>query len=213
MPRDIVKTEIQDKWGVNHVYETVPYPFDKGINLKLRILKVIIKPLADVFSEVFTTNAADAREALEAASAGNPPATDETATDGAPEAASVEDPGDAYDVKALDVMDWSGLGELVDQIPQRLIDAGGAKLIAEILAETRRITPGATPEEKATRLVLSKPLARDHAYAGGNWPECLKACAWVLGVNYSPFSTDGSQGWGTMLSGLSDLLPIVRGEG
>ena len=211
MPREIQTTEIRDKDGQTHVYETVPYEFDKGIDLKLRILKVIVKPLGDALGELFTAQGAS--PGPQAAGQAPEGAAGPAEAPEGPEAADVADPGDSYDVRALDAMNWAGLGDLLEQIPDRLIAGGGSKLIAEILAETRRITPGEKATDSPTRINLREPRARDAAYSGGNWPECLKACAWILGVNYSPFSTGDSSDWKATLSGLRDLLPLVRGEG
>ena len=203
MPRTVVETEITDKWGTTHKYQTVPLPFDKAIDLKLDILKIVIRPLGDAFGELLGS----ASGLGEAESLGGAPSAS-----GGPEEAHVDDPGDSFDV-TTDSVDWSRLGELLEQLPERLIAAGGSRLLARILHDTSRISPPAEEGEKSKRLQLRDPKARDAAFSAGNWPECYKAVAWILGVNYSPFSTDNSSDWKSIWSDLRDLLPAVRGEG
>jgi len=180
MPRDQVHTMIADRDGVEHDYVTIPFAFDNAINLKLKILKIIVRPLVEGIQE-FAGFAKLAR-------AGE-------MTDG-----------------ELDAMSDARFGEIVDQIPERLILAGGADLLAEILKDTVRTTPGAGPDGQKLVLRLGKPAARDQAYSGGNWLEAYRAVAWVLAVNYAPFGTGGSGSLSDIWSALRDLLPRAMTE-
>lgn len=80
----------------------------------------------------------------------------------------------------------ASLGEL----PARLLQRGGAQLVARVLATTMRIDEvtirAGTPATKVKQH-LRDPAARTAAYSGGNLRESFDAVRWVLEVNYGPF--------------------------
>ncbi len=118
---------------------------------------------------------------------------------------------ETYDL-STDNIDWSKLGPLLETIPTKLLEAGGSDLFEDVLKYTNRITPNGNPDGKPRRLRLREPLARDEAFAGGNWGECYRALLWVLGVNFAPFSMDASDGWAGYWAKLRELLPVANPE-
>jgi hypothetical protein len=185
MPREKTQTTIKDRDGVEHTYTCIPFPFDHSMDLKYRLLKIIVRPLADALGEILGD------------------------MQGLP-----QDPESGVDAtNALSEIDFSKLGPILEMIPERILEAGGPKLLSEILESTVRITPGGLGDGKDQILRVGKdPLHRDTAYAGGNWLECYKACAWVLGVNYAPFSTDGSKDLGGLWTELKSAWSSILGD-
>ena len=192
MPRDRVETVIKDSQGVDHKYTTIPFPFDKSVDLKLKILAIVARPIGDAVGELIHG----------------------AAVEGAAEKLGdlTTDPGASVNADALDGINWSKLGPIAEQIPSRLIEAGGAALLAEILADTVRYSKGGGDENRDLKLHLAKPINRDAAFSGGNHVEAYRAVAWILGVNYSPFSTGDSVGFQGLWIELKGWLKSIKAE-
>lgn len=167
------KTTIEDVEGGEHSYTCVPFHYDKGMDLKFKILRLIAKPMGDALGDLM-----------------------KGATEGS-------------EAELVESIDFSRLGDIFEQLPERIIDAGGSKLIAEILSLTVRTTEGDSGPE---HLKLKEPLARSKAFAGGNQVESYRAIKWALGVNYAPFGTDGSPDWSRLFKSASAFLPFLSVE-
>lgn len=170
------KITLTDSEGKPHEYICTPFRFDQGLALKLRILKIIVKPLGDALGQVLSDAPAGAAE-------------EHIMAEG---------------------LDLTGLGAVLAEVPERVIEAGGAALVAEILSQTVRVTRGGADGD--LRLDLKDELARAKAYAGGNYVEAYQALAWVLGVNYAPFGADGRPNWSALWSGLRSFVPLITAE-
>jgi hypothetical protein len=176
MPLDERRTEITDELGRSYSYTCIPFKFDKAWNLKLKILRIIVKPIGDALGELLSGDAGDGLSIEETAQLAG---------------------------------QYGQLGAILGQVPERLIEAGGASLVAEILSQTIRIGD-VNGTEKPLR--LSDENNRSLAYSGGNFRECYRAIRWVLGVNYAPFSADGSHDWSKLFGTLTDYLPLTLAE-
>lgn len=186
MSLDFVETTLQDRDGREHRYKTAPFRFDQGMDLKLRVMKVIAKPLGDALGDLLSGP---------------------TMPEGQDEQSETADL-----TQAVQGLDWSGLGDLLEQIPGRIMDAGGAALISEILSRTVRTTPGGQNDGKDLHLKLNDDLNRSRAYAGGNYGEMYQAVWWILKVNFAPFSTGNSADFRTLWERLSDWLAGITAQ-
>jgi len=101
----------------------------------------------------------------------------------------------------LDV-DLSQLPTIIERIPQMLVKEGGSKLIQKILSKTRRCNGD------GKWVALKEQRHFDSVYAS-NYVEMFKAIAWVLEVNFAPFSQDGSPSWKGLWTKLTSLIPIT----
>jgi hypothetical protein len=112
MSQAIQKTTITDRDGNPHDYTTIPFDYDKSVDLKLKLMGVLFRPLADAVGELLSG------------------ATESTKND----------PANATFNFALvaEAVDWRQLGPVVEQFPERLVAAGGSELIAQILHSTVR---------------------------------------------------------------------------
>ncbi len=89
--------------------------------------------------------------------------------------------GDAAESTSIDLTDISALAE---NLPRRLMTAGGPKLIARVLENTKRC------DDSGKWVILSSETALDTAYTG-NYGELFRAVWEVLCANFSPFGKDG----------------------
>lgn len=105
--------------------------------------------------------------------------------------------GDGIDLKDLP----KTIGPALSSVPEQILQHGGSDLISEIFGRAHRETGG-------DMLPLNLECNLDLAYSGGNYAECLRALAWILGVNYLPFLPDGTPDWSGLLMalGLSTLI-------
>ena len=162
-----VDTEIADRNGEIHRYETVPFPFDQALDLGLELAGIIGGPIGRSFGSLLT--------------------------------------GGTLDDDDLDEKVFAAAAAELGELPSKLLAAGGAQLVARILARTVRIgrsegKPGTPPT--LYKMPLSDPAQRDAAFGGGNLGEAMRAVKWVLGVNYGPFLTDLWQSLRGPLAGL-----------
>ncbi len=173
------KTTINDVWGKPHEYSCEPLGYDESMGLKLRLGLMVIRPVVSALGATLADAIATLGGDAEDPAAG----------------VNLADLGAVLD--QLDGMDFGTIGKELassaDVLLERLIAAGGAEFIAEILAGTTRRTPDAEQDHLKT-LDLSKPLGRTRAYSGGNQIESYRAIKWILAVNYAPFMMGESGG-------------------
>lgn len=100
----------------------------------------------------------------------------------------------------------AGVGDLDDEVdltpledlPQKIINAGGFDLFCRILKFTKRAFHDGEGNLKWAHLKHKHEIDRIYA---GNLSEMLAVCKWVVMVNYVPFSPDGSRQWSNLLAG------------
>lgn len=103
----------------------------------------------------------------------------------------------------LDV-DMEGLGEALGRLPAGIMQHGGPELARRLLAGCHRETPfGDTGQTVAESLADVGVL--DRVYAA-NYVESYQAIAWVIEVNYGPFSAETTGQWTALLSRLKTYL-------
>ena len=102
-------------------------------------------------------------------------------------------------------LDLSQLPSIIEKIPQVLAEKGGSKLIMQILSKTKRCNG----QDQWHNLREQKHF--DAIYAS-NYLEMFKALAWVLEVNFAPFSEGNTPSWKGLWSKLSSIVPITQTE-
>jgi len=78
--------------------------------------------------------------------------------------------------------DLGVLGEAVSSLPRMLQSKGGAQLVARFFKATKCKRP-----DSGEWLDLGTAVGRDRAFCG-NYAESLEALAWVIEINFGPFS-------------------------
>lgn len=114
MSQDLQRTIITDRDGNPHNYTTTPFAYDKSVDMKLKLMGIIVRPLADAFGELLSG-----------------------ATEG-----STNDPANFIldFATVIEAIDWRQIGPIVQKVPERLVAAGGSELIAQLLDGTIRRT-------------------------------------------------------------------------
>lgn len=98
-------------------------------------------------------------------------------------------------------IDLSQLPQMIEKIPNMLLEKGGYRLFMRILSKTKRCREGDAWD------ALKEQRFFDAIYAS-NYIELFEAIGWVLKVNFAPFSQDGTRNWKGLWEKLQSFIPI-----
>jgi hypothetical protein len=104
-----------------------------------------------------------------------------------------------------DTVEIPDLTQAVQSIPRVLAAKGGSAFLLRLLRNTNR------ENEKGEMLPLREKVNFDVAYAS-NYLELFRAVAWVVEVNFAPFSADGSPSWKGPWKQLEPYIPLKKIE-
>lgn len=111
--------------------------------------------------------------------------------------------GSVHSLADLD-FDMAGLGEALSRLPAGIMQHGGPELARRLLSGCHREAPfgdtGTTVSEN-----LGEAAVLDRVYAA-NYVESYLAIAWVVEVNYGPFSGETTGQWSGLLARLKTYL-------
>lgn len=189
----IAKFNLTDCHGVEHAYEVTRFTVDEQATFQLKLGAPLMEGVAAAINTLVPIiQNEEVRSEIMAALPG----------DGEKKNVTINVQTIA---KALSSADWQSAANVLMPLPKMIMAQGGPTFIAEIFAQTDRLT--AIPElqgqpnvggeviDTNLRQKLGKADDRDAAFGEGNMAEYWKAAAMVLVANFSPSGPDGSVSW------------------